>query len=72
MQLREYRRTPILLEVLVGAPADAIVLFALVVPTTEITFQLASEATVTAGLAALTTLWMAPLVGALVASLACS
>jgi ABC-2 type transport system permease protein len=66
MQLREYRRTPILLEVLVGAPADAIVLFALVVPTTEITFQLASDATVTGGLAALTTLWMAPLVGALI------
>jgi ABC-2 type transport system permease protein len=66
MQLREYRRTPILLEVLVGAPADAIVLFALVVPATEITFQLAAGGTVTAGLAALTTLWMAPLVGALV------
>lgn len=64
--LREYRRTPILLEVLVAAPADVIVLFSLIAPTTEGTLQLASGETVTASLAGITAIYMTPLAGALI------
>jgi len=67
MQLREYQRTTILLEILIGAPADAIILFGLVVPSTEIAPQLlAADATATPTLTTITTLWTTPMVGALV------
>lgn len=66
MGLREYRRTTILLEILVLAPADVIVLLSLVVPTTETTFQLASGATVTASYAGVVGSLMTPVAGAII------
>lgn len=66
MGLREYRRTPLLLEILVAGPADVIILFSLIVPATETTFQLASGTTVTASLASIVAMFMTPLAGAIV------
>jgi ABC-2 type transport system permease protein len=64
--LREYRRTPILLEILIAAPADVIVLFSLITPATEVTLSLASGATVTTTHTALTGVWMTPVAGAII------
>jgi ABC-2 type transport system permease protein len=66
MGLREYRRTTILLEILIAAPADVIVLFTLVVPTAKATFQIASGATVTASYAGAVGSLMTPVAGAII------
>lgn len=66
MGLQEYRRTTVLLEILVAAPADVIVLFSLVVPTTAMTLELASGAIVTAGSAGFVGAYMTPMAGAII------
>jgi ABC-2 type transport system permease protein len=66
MGLREYRRTTVLLEILIAAPADVIVLLTLVVPTVKSTFQIASGATVTASYAGAVGSLMTPVAGAII------
>jgi ABC-2 type transport system permease protein len=66
MGLREYRRTTILLEILIAAPADVIVLLSLVVPTANATFRIASGATITASYAGVVGTLMTPVAGAII------
>lgn len=69
MGLREYRRTPVLLVLLVAAPVYVIGLFSVVTPTTEVVLHLASGATVTVGLADAIGALMASVAGALISGL---
>lgn len=65
MGLQEYRRTPVLLVLLVAAPVYVIGLFSIVVPTGQIPLHLASE-TVTADLKGFIGSLMAPVAGAFI------
>jgi ABC-2 type transport system permease protein len=68
MGLQEYRRTPVLLVLLVAAPVYVIGLFSVVVPTGQIPLYLASG-TVTANLGGFVGALMAPVAGAFIGGL---
>lgn len=69
MGVREYRRTPILLALLLFAPIYLIGLFQLVMPAKDIPLQLASGVTVTTSIKSVLGLLMTPLAGALIGGL---
>lgn len=69
MGLREYRRTPVLLVLLVAAPVYVIGLFSVIMPTAKITLPLASNGTITAGVAGVVGALMTPLTSALIGGL---
>jgi ABC-2 type transport system permease protein len=69
MGFREYRRTPVLLVLLVAAPVYVIGLFSVVVPSSQIPLHLASDTTVSASLKDFVGALMAPVAGAFIAGL---
>jgi ABC-2 type transport system permease protein len=69
MGFREYRRTPVLLVLLVAAPVYVIGLFSVVVPSGQIPLHLASDTTVTASLKGFIGALMAPVAGAFIGGL---
>jgi ABC-2 type transport system permease protein len=66
---REYRRTPVLLALIVGLPAYTIWVFTAVMPETTVPVHVGGER-LTAGLAPLVTALMTPMTAALLAALA--
>lgn len=69
MGLREYRRTPLLLVLLVGLPVYIIGMFSVIIPTAEISLQFAGGANVTASIASITVTFMTPLTGVFIGGL---
>jgi ABC-2 type transport system permease protein len=66
MGIREYRRTPVLLALLIAIPVYVIGVFQVVIPETELKLQLASGTTITATAGNLIGILMTPAAGALI------